>query len=1074
MQLLSAYRGKHFLFLSIFSAMLAVGMLFAGTVLAQINPTVDASIIRNFARVSFSDSTPLKLRSASKGRQIRLRFDKEITFSPAPLLAKLRPYVVSISQSDDKRSVLITTNRDYRTRSFVSGNSTGIDIIGLAEGGVQTPEIFEDVPIETKPAATPAVAAPKPEITPAKPKITAIKPTPKPPAPAPLTEPSKPTETVAIVEQPIQPAAPIAESIGVLPVIDKTPDDEMIEVATPIDSPVQPEEINFAQEKAPITREPEAPEIAEEAPTDETVEQEEVEPNANPVEYSQALSTQDLKDGIAITFPWQTRTAATVFRRGNRTFLLFNSIQKLNADSLRAYAGITKVDNSLITGLGAAQLWVIETSLEGVSAIKKPKSYHWRIELKNKPQLPEILLNPQSQTELPLKPHLFIPVLEISDPINFYDIVMGDELTAVPIYSSSTGLVPARSFAQFSLPKTSQGIVIENAFNDLSIIPTRNGLKISSPDGIYLSDNLPQVELPEEEVVDSLSSNSFFPYQNWLPPLGEDATSFEGLLWRQAADADVKKRRVPRKRLAELYLAQGKALEARTLLQMLAEESPIYFTRNKLHAMLGAAHFMANEFLQAETAFKHPTLDGEPEINLWRDVMSVILRKQNNVEYTDFYDEYIRHYPPMMRQNLALVAADNDINNNSYNKALKIFDTLNKDEMLDEDEDHVQYLIARVLAGTTQKDAARLIWQKLADETANDFIRPRALFAITNLDLAENKITIEEAIKQLEPIRIMWRGDDFEITLLTLLGRLYEATNQYREQLRTMREIITYFPNHPENLQITANMADIFRTLFNDGAADELSPIDALALYYEFRNLTPIGEAGDIMIQNLADRLSEVELLDRSAALLENQVEFRLSGEERSRVGARLALIHLLRRKPKQALSSLELTGYGNNPESLQQQRTLLTARALMGLKETERALKLLEGDDSREAKLLALEIYWDAKTWPELIQTAEQLMAEREDPTAPLNDSEVDILMKLGIGYVFAQQSEQLQYLRDYFLPLMEDADQRDLFSFITEDTLLDYRNITKLSQQIGRMESFLANYKNKMKAGGVSSAVE
>jgi len=510
------------------------------------------------------------------------------------------------------------------------------------------------------------------------------------------------------------------------------------------------------------------------------------------------------------------------------------------------------------------------------------------------------------------------------------------------------------------------------------------------------------------------------------------------------------------------------------VLGILAQDEPIYFTRNKLHAMLGAAHFLAYEFPEAETAFKNPTVEKEEELNLWRETLGVLLRGDGDPDYIAYHDKYIRHYPPMMRQRLALVAADHYINQKKYNKALKIFDTLHKDAMLEDVQDHVQFLIGRVLAGTTQKDAARLMWQKLAEKTDNAYIRPRALFAITNLNLSENKISVEEAIQQLEPLRIMWRGDRFEVSLLTLLTRLYEEAGKYREALRAYREIITYFPNNPDNIEMTGKMADIFRKLFNEGEADKLPPLQALALYYEFRNLTPIGEEGDRMIQNLADRLTAVELLDRAASLLQHQVEFRLSGEERSRVGARLALIHLLQRKPKDALNVLELTGYGGNPPSLQHQRTLLTARALMGLDESKRALALLAGDDSLDARLLALSIEWKDQRWPEMIQIAEKLLSERVDPSQPLNKTETDVLMKLAIGYVFEKQRGQLQYLRDYFLPLVKDKESQDLFSFITEDTPLDYRNINKLTSQIGRMESFLANYREKIKKEGLSKAVE
>ena len=58
-------------------------------------------------------------------------------------------------------------------------------------------------------------------------------------------------------------------------------------------------------------------------------------------------------------------------------------------------------------------------------------------------------------------------------------------------------------------------------------------------------------------------------------------------------------------------------------------------------------------------------------------------------------------------------------------------------------------------------------------------------------------------------------------------------------------------------------------------------------------------------VAELADRLVEVDLLDRAAELLESQVRYRLAGPLKARVGARLAVIRLLDRAPDQAMKAL-------------------------------------------------------------------------------------------------------------------------------------------------------------------------
>ena len=46
-----------------------------------------------------------------------------------------------------------------------------------------------------------------------------------------------------------------------------------------------------------------------------------------------------------------------------------------------------------------------------------------------------------------------------------------------------------------------------------------------------------------------------------------------------------------------------------------------------------------------------------------------------------------------------------------------------------------------------------------------------------------------------------------------------------------------------------------------------VSAVDALSLYYDFRDLTPIGRKGDEMIRTLADRLVALDLLDQALVI---------------------------------------------------------------------------------------------------------------------------------------------------------------------------------------------------------------
>src|SRR3546814_11246140 len=84
----------------------------------------------------------------------------------------------------------------------------------------------------------------------------------------------------------------------------------------------------------------------------------------------------------------------------------------------------------------------------------------------------------------------------------------------------------------------------------------------------------------------------------------------------------------------------------------------------------------------------------------------------------------------------------------------------------------------------------------------------------------------------------------------------------------------------PYTTLLTKQMSDEFAKLFLDGGAQSLPPLTALALYYDYRELTPPGPEGDEIISKLADRLVSVDLLNRAAELIEHRSEERRVGKE--------------------------------------------------------------------------------------------------------------------------------------------------------------------------------------------------
>lgn len=178
----------------------------------------------------------------------------------------------------------------------------------------------------------------------------------------------------------------------------------------------------------------------------------------------------------------------------------------------------------------------------------------------------------------------------------------------------------------------------------------------------------------------------------------------------------------------------------------------------------------------------------------------------------------------------------------------------------------------------------------------------------TLLRFAQGDMKRDEVISALESLTTIWRGDETEIEALKVLAHCCTEEGRYRDAFYVMRSAVSSHPNSAMTRQIQDEAAATFDSLFLAGKGDSMPPIDALALFYDFRELTPVGSRGDEMIRRLADRLAAVDLLDQASDLLQypgrsspagrrarsgrDAAGRGLSDEQESRPGARGAARH--------------------------------------------------------------------------------------------------------------------------------------------------------------------------------------
>ena len=96
------------------------------------------------------------------------------------------------------------------------------------------------------------------------------------------------------------------------------------------------------------------------------------------------------------------------------------------------------------------------------------------------------------------------------------------------------------------------------------------------------------------------------------------------------------------------------------------------------------------------------------------------------------------------------------------------------------------------------------------------------------------------------------------------------------------------------------------------------------------------------MIRNLARRLVDVDLLQQAGDLLQYQIDNRLEGVAEAQIAAELAIIRIAQRDPEAALRVLNRTRLADLSPTLERQRRILEAKALIDAGREELAVDLL------------------------------------------------------------------------------------------------------------------------------------
>ncbi|MGH6971828.1 MAG: endoglucanase, partial [Caulobacteraceae bacterium] len=433
----------------------------------------------------------------------------------------------------------------------------------------------------------------------------------------------------------------------------------------------------------------------------------------------------------------------------------------------------------------------------------------------------------------------------------------------------------------------------------------------------------------------------------------------------------------------------------------------------EFRALRGMAQAMAGRFKDAEADLSTPVLADNPAASLWRGyVLAKTSQWQDAKKAFASGSSSLAQFPPLWRQRFARAAAETALGIGDVAGARSWIGYAMANPAGIDDDARTRLVAAEVAQQAGQNGPALAQFQALS-KLPMDYVAGPALMRATQIQLAQGQIKPDQAIATYAALRYRWRGGAFELETARALGQLYLSEGRYRDALEAFRSAGKDLPDLPEAVQLQADLSAAFKSLFLGGAADGLQPIQALALFYDFKDLTPPGADGDAMVRRLARRLVDVDLLPQAESLLKYQVDNRLQGIPKAQVATDLAVIDLMDRKPEDALDAINSSRTTILPTTLNLRRRVVYARALTGLGQFGAALEMLGSDSSADATDVRAEVLWRQKNWPAAGAIFERMLGERYKIAGPLSAEQEGQLLRAAVSYSLAGDDAALARLR-------------------------------------------------------------
>ncbi|MBR1219764.1 tetratricopeptide repeat protein [Bradyrhizobium sp. U87765 SZCCT0131] len=997
---------------------------------------VRASVQPTFVRFVFELPPGVGVSSALEDKKLSLVFSQPLTFDLADAKLVAPQNIAGIEQrtEGDGAVVSFSTLGDVSIHSFREDANYVIDIGADQPGRPAAPLVPVAEARERKDAKVAGAVPPKPAA----------------PASIPLQPSAPPASAHA--------AAPVAEAPAVPP--PARPRDEAKAAVPPPPAEVPPAppaaaDVAAADARArePVAPVPAAPVVAQPAPG--PAPQQAASPQDGGLKVLAARSS----DGLKLTFPLGASAPAAVFRRGETVWLVLDDTRPLNVEAIRRDGGALigdvatqKLDKgqAVRIRLGRPQL----TSLSG-EAGGLVLTFADTMEVPSQP------LTATRNIADPARAHVAVMMAGPATVHRLADPDAGDALTVVTAPLPARGFVKRQDFVEFSLLESIHGVVVQSNADDFTVTASADRVTLARPGGLTLSS---AALAPSQRIGDG--PKPLFDVAEWDQNRDAVFNKRYDALVAAAGQASGSDRLAANLDLARFYLARGFAFEAKGVMDLaLAGAKP--GTEDPSALIIRAiANILGDRPAAGLKDLANPVIANGYDLQLWKGLAAARQEKWPEAREKFRNAEFaIAALPKDLQREVLMAAMRASLEVKDFAGASARANDIDLIGVPDRLKPAVNVMRAELAEAMGREKDALAGYRDIVTSDDRASAAEARLREIA-LRRKRNDISPEDALAGLETLAVTWRGGGIELEALQQLARIYSAQGRYLDSFAAARLATRLSPNSDVSRDIQDETSALFVQVYLGEKGDALPPIEALGMFYDYRELTPIGRRGDEMIRRLAERLVAVDLLDQAADLLQYQVDHRLEGSARAQVAARLATIYLMNRKPDRALGALRSTRIADLAGELRQQRMLLEARAQSDVGRHDLALDIVSNLSGREVTRLRSDILWAARRWRESAEQIELYYGERWKDFQPLTATEKGDVIRAAIGYALAEDALGLARFREKYGPKMNEGADRVAFDLASQPAAAssaEFTQIAKMAASVDTLDGFLREMKQR-----------